>query len=82
MRYLAGSVNEGYFEGFLTYLQCRRKLSFRFCLKICCLRKNRLGSERDALASWVDIPRAVELKRSRLGGEGLDCDSSDWILVD
>ena len=56
--------------------------SLRFCLKISCLRKKRLGRERDALASWVDIPRAVELERGRLGEEGLDCDSSDWVLAD
>ena len=67
---------------FLTDLQCRRKLSFRFCLKICCLREKGLGRERDALASCLDIPRAFESEQSRLGEEGLDCDSSDWVLAD
>ena len=52
------------------------------CFKICGFRWNRLGRERDALASWVDVPRAVELERNRLGEEGLDCDSSDWVLFD
>ena len=62
-------------------MQCQKKLSFLCCLKNCCFRWNRLGRERDALASWVDVPKAVELERDRPSKKGLDCDSSDWVLV-
>ena len=69
-------------RGLLIDLWYWKRLSVRFCFRICWFRWNRFSRGRDALASWVAVPRAVELERSRLGEEGLDCGSSDWVLLE